>query len=258
MTTPVTISSTPTRIFERKDYQIEIETAINIEKFEQWYRNEGHGDETVRPIMQTLKQVATIVNLQDPEEVKNWLSNQIKNKPCKWKPKTKNKFCYAYTKYNEFRGVTWKKPKFQVQEKLPFIPTEQEIDILISGCGKTTSTVLQMLKETGMRIGELCILKWIDLDTQNKKISITAEKGSNPRILPVSEKLLKMLSKLPRNHGENIFQPKKHMLREYYCLQRKAIAEKKDNPRLLKITFHTFRHWKGTMEYHKLRDLRAV
>ncbi len=30
------------------------------------------------------------------------------------------------------------------------------------------------------------------------------------------------------------------------------------NPRLLKITFRTFRHWKGTMEYHKTRDILHV
>ena len=141
---------------------------------------------------------------------------------------------------------------------MPFIPTEQEIDLLISGCGKTAATVLQMLKETGMRIGELVQLKWIDLDTERKIISITPEKGSNPRILPVSEKLLGMLNKLPRNHKDNIFQPKKHMLRDYYCTQRAAIAKKLQNPRPLNISFHTLRHWKGTIEYHKTKDIMHV
>ena len=31
--------------------------------------------------------------------------------------------------------------------------------------------------------------------------------------------------------------------------QRKALAVKLKNPRLLRIGFHTFRHWKATMEY---------
>ena len=35
-----------------------------------------------------------------------------------------------------------------------FLPTEQEIDQLISGTGKKTTTILQTIKETGMRIGE--------------------------------------------------------------------------------------------------------
>jgi integrase len=40
--------------------------------------------------------------------------------------------------------------------------------------------------------------------------------------------------------------------------QRKRIARKLNNPRILKIGLHTFRHWKGTMEYHKTRDLLHV
>jgi integrase/recombinase XerD len=258
MTTPALNSSIPTRIFEKRDYQIEIETAINLEKFEQSFRQEGHNDETTKPIMQCLKQVACIINLQNPEEVKNWLANLIENKPCTWKDKTKVKFCYAYTDYLTFRGMTWKKPKYTIAQKLPFIPTEQEIDLLISGCGKTTSTVLQTLKETAVRIGELVQIKWTDIDFTGKTVSVTPEKGSNGRILPVSNILLNMIKQLPRIHGEFVFQPQKKMLREYYSVQRKAIAERLQNPRLMKITFHTFRHWKATMLYHETQNIRLV
>jgi len=143
-------------------------------------------------------------------------------------------------------------------DKLPFIPTEQEIDLLIAHCGKTTSTVLQMLKETGIRIGELTQIKWLDIDTERKTVNITPEKHSNPRILTISDKLLAMLNKLPRKHNENVFQPNKHTIREYFCLQRKAIAERLQNPRIQKISFHTLRHWKGTMEYHNTKDIIHV
>ena len=36
------------------------------------------------------------------------------------------------------------------------------------------------------------------------------------------------------------------------------IARKLNNPRLSKITFHTLRHWKATMEYHKTKDIIHV
>ena len=39
---------------------------------------------------------------------------------------------------------------------------------------------------------------------------------------------------------------------------RKRIAQNLGNPRILKIHFHTFRHWKATMEYHKTRDILHV
>jgi integrase len=109
-----------------------------------------------------------------------------------------------------------------------------------------------------MRIGELTQLKWADLDVERKTISVTPEKGSNPRVLPASDKVLGMLNKLPRTHEDNIFQPKKRMLREYFCTKRKEIAKRFQNPRLMKISFHTLRHWKGTVEYHKNPDIMHV
>ena len=32
------------------------------------------------------------------------------------------------------------------------------------------------------------------------------------------------------------------------------MAHKLQNPRILRITFHTFRHFYGTMEYHRTKD----
>jgi integrase len=40
--------------------------------------------------------------------------------------------------------------------------------------------------------------------------------------------------------------------------QREAAARKFNNPRLSKITFTTFRHWKATMEYHETKDILWV
>ena len=77
----------------------------------------------------------------------------------------------------------------------------------------------------------------------------------------LSIKLADMLQTLPKNYGERIFsnphQPLDHH-RDILNQQRKRIAHKLQNPRLLRITFHTLRHWKATMEYHKTRDILYV
>jgi integrase len=259
MTTPNQISAIPTRkIFEKIELNLEIETAETLVKFEIDQKVNGIEQETIRSRMQSLNQVARLIDINQSDQVKKWLANLIEDKPCNWINSTKTKFCDTYTAYLTFTGKTWKAPKYPKVDKLPFIPTEQEIDLLIAHCGKTTSTILQFLKETGVRIGKLVKLKWLDIDFERKLASITPEKHSNPRVLPISDKLIAMLNKLPRNHEENVFQPQKKMLREYYCTQRKEIAERLQNPRLLKISFHTFRHWKGTMEYHKTLDIMHV
>jgi len=36
------------------------------------------------------------------------------------------------------------------------------------------------------------------------------------------------------------------------------MAQNLGNPRIHKITFTTFRHWKGTIEYHKTKDILHV
>lgn len=41
-------------------------------------------------------------------------------------------------------------------------------------------------------------------------------------------------------------------------MQRKRIARKLQNPRLERITFHTIRHWKATMEFQRTNSLPQV
>lgn len=72
------------------------------------------------------------------------------------------------------------------------------------------------------------------------------------RVLPLAAKTLDMLANLPRNK-EKIFGTVDG-LRACYFIQRRKIAQKIANPRLLKIHFHTFRHWKATTEQHNTKD----
>lgn len=225
----------------------------------------GRAEETIRARTQTLRQISQICDINNPEIVKLWLADKNNEhhftKACTWNNNTKTKFTTTYTVFLDFIGKTWTKPEYTVNAKLPFIPTEQEIDLLIASCGKVLATILQMLKETGMRIGELTQLTRESLDAQRKVVNITPEKGSNPRILPISDKLITMLNNLPHNtHAKykTLFQPDKDCLRDYLCTQRKQLATRLNNPRLSKIGFHTLRHWKGTMEYHATKDILHV
>ena len=69
-----------------------------------------------------------------------------------------------------------------------------------------------------------------------------------------------MLNTLPKE-GEYVFKNHYVKLRSLQrCFERcrKRIAAKLNNPRLLKITFHTLRHWKGTTLYRQTRDILFV
>jgi len=101
-------------------------------------------------------------------------------------------------------------------------------------------TLGQILKETGVRVGEAAALKWVDIDFERKIMTFNnPEKRSLPRIKRVSDKLITMVNRLPRKQ-ERIFGGR-GSIEARYNYQRKRLAYKLDNPRLLKITFHTFR-----------------
>ena len=219
MTPPPAILATPTRkIFQ--PISIATNILINLDDFYNEQLKAGKAQETVNGRVSQLKTVARQTSLNEPEIVKEWLTT------AQWNNKTKTKFADTYTNYLKFLGLKWEKPKYTIAERLPFIPTEQEIDLLIASCGKLTSTILQMLKESAMRIGELVQLKWEDIDFARKTVNVTPEKGSNPRILPISDKLIGMINALPKKDRPTVFQPDKHELREYFAInQRNATAE---------------------------------
>jgi len=215
-----------------------------------WLRKQGRREKTVEYYLSILRKIAGNSNLADSESVKEFLMK------VDLQEKSKNTYIAVYSTFLKFVGGRWEKPNYKPVEKMPFIPTEEELDALIAGAGKRMAALLQFLKETGARIGEALKLKWTDVDFERRVVSITPEKGSRPRILPISEKLINMLSILPRR-GERVF-PTYKVAAVSFRLKRKILAEKLSNPRLLKITFHTFRHWKATMEYHKTKDIIHV
>ncbi len=253
MTTPAQTITTPAQMEQE------------IADFKLAQQKDGRAEETIKSRIQALRQVSKICDIDDREIVKLWLSDQKNEhhftKACTWNNRTKTKFVDTYTAYLRHTEKTWNPPHYTVTERLPFIPTEEEIDVLIAGSGKVLSAVLQTLKETGMRIGELTLLTPLNLDTERKALAVAPEKGSNPRILPISDILIGMIKNLPqdpRAHYKTLLQPHKDTLRDYLCTQRKALATRLNNPRLTKMGFHTLRHWKGTMLYHETKDLRHV
>ncbi|MEM2888935.1 MAG: site-specific integrase [Candidatus Bathyarchaeia archaeon] len=217
-----------------------------------WMKKQGYADNTVNRRVRLLSTLLKHgANLLDPESVKDAIARQ------KWSLKTKELAVEAYNCFLKMNGGTWDPPIYKPVKKLPFIPLEAEIDALISGCNRKTATFLQLLKETGARFGEAWRLEWIDVDFQNRLVKITPEKGGEPRVIKVSEKLIAMLNSLPKDECRIFTGSPRHFVRGFRR-QRKKIALKLQNDRVLHITFHTFRHWKATMEYHKTKDILHV
>ena len=192
------------------------------------------------------------INLNDPEDVKF----AIAEKKCG--EGYKKNLVLAYDTFLRMQGRKWDKPKYKPDSKLPYIPLESELDQVISSVGKKTSIYLSVLKETGADPGEALAIEWIDIDKESRSITINHPvKGHKPRIINVSSSLISRLEAIPKT-TDKVFNVKMRTLLKNYSMQRITAANKFNNPRLRKITFTTFRHWKATIEYHKTKDILWV
>jgi integrase len=219
-----------------------------------WMLKQGYRESTIRLTCQRLKHLVKLgADLFDQESIKEAIARQ------KWQESTKVTYVNSYALFAGKHDLQLIKPRYKTtHQKLPFIPTEKEIDQLIASCSKKVSTFLQLLKETGMRSGEAIRLKWKHLDFVTKNVRINnPEKRGNTRIIRISDKLIAMLKAL-RPKSDQVFRGSVHCLRSNFGIQRNRAAEKLKNPRLQRISFHTFRHWKATMEYHRTKDILHV
>ncbi|MEM3699914.1 MAG: site-specific integrase [Candidatus Bathyarchaeia archaeon] len=237
---------------ERQDAgatQLSSDIKGRLVEFAWWLKKQGRSEHTIANYVEFLKMmVENTANILNPESIKDVLARL--NKSNSWKH---HAICAANA-FLKMHGLTWEKPKCVRQRKLPFIPLENELDNLVAGAGKKVAAFLQLLKETGMRAGEALRLNWRDVDFERQIIVLNQpEKGSQPRVFKVSSKLIGMLNALPRK-SERIFPITYHAMKRSFMLARKKIAVKLANPRLLQISFHTFRHWKATVEYHRTKD----
>jgi integrase len=222
-------------------------------EFAFYMEKQGYARETIRGNNSCLRALLTRkADLLDPESVKEALAKEQR-----WSQNRRRNIINAYTLFLKINRTQWEKPLCNVVRKIPFIPTEQEIDQLIAGCPKKTATFLQLLKETAMRSGEAKRLKWTDIDFQRRLITLNdPEKNGLPRLWnnPTS-KLLDMLNALPRSSIYVFGSASSNTIKSTFNKARRRIANKLQNPRLLQIHFHTLRHWKATMEYHNTKDL---
>jgi len=236
-----------------------------IDAYKQWMQNDGRKESTIETRYRSLRAIAKQVNILNPEAVKAFLAARA------WSENTKCKRVEDLSGFYAFKRIQWVPPRYTRTEKIPFVPTETEVDQLIenvsrvSRYGGKTAAFLEVLKETGMRPGEAWRLHWTDVDFGQTHIVLNdPEKRSNSRNPRISSKLIRMLNQLQRS-SPLIFrnQSRGHIksledFRRTFIEQRKRVAASLGNPRINSITFQTFRHFKGTMEYHRTKDILHV
>jgi len=146
-----------------------------IVEYAWWLKKEGYSETTILGRSKLLKILQKRgADLYNPEAMKTAIARQP------WSEGRKANAVDAYSTFLKMVGGKWEPPRYHGVRKIPFIPTETEIDQLIAGCSTRMGTFLQLLKETGMRSGEAWKMTLSDIDTATKTVRITPEKNSNP------------------------------------------------------------------------------
>jgi integrase len=221
--------------------------------FEEHLKAQGYSESTVKACRHYLNLFKRKgIDATKPEEIKGFIAKQ------NWNNHSKASAVVFYGLFAKAMHISWDPPKYRYEQKIPFIPLEEEIDALISGSGAKMSTFLRLLKETGARCGEALRLTWKDLDLEKSTVSINLpEKGSFPRMLPISPTLKAMLNSMPRK-SERIFSGCMDSYQSNFRRQRNKLSIKLKNLRLKQISFHTFRHFYATMRYAKTLNILKV
>ena len=165
-----------------------------------YLKRQNYSEETIRLNRSALKVLMDRgAILWDSDSVKDVIAKQT------WSSSRKKNVIIAYTNFLKINKMTWEPPRCVVIQPFPFIPTEQEIDALISSAPKKLSTFLLLLKETAMRRGEAKRLQWIDIDSERNTITLNnPEKNSKPIMWKVTPQLIAQLNALPKT-DKNVF-----------------------------------------------------
>jgi integrase len=221
-------------------------------------RKEGYRESTCYFSVRTLKRLDRKVNLLEPGAVKRFLANSA------WSEGGKERVAEDLDRFYKFKGIQWERPRYEAVDILPYIPKEADINELISGLSGPVGTFCLLLKETGCRPCEGWAAEWTHIDMERNAIVIRAGKKSRSRELRISNVLVGRLNQLPKG-GKYVFhdgkKPPIDGLKDFtrtFQKERKRISVKCANANLQLISLRTLRHYKGTMEYHRTRDIVHV
>jgi len=219
-------------------------------------KKNAYADTTIESTGKRLRHLQRNCNLQEPENVKGFIANK------KCSNAYKEALIEAYDLLMRSMNQQWQKPFYKRNDKLPKIPTEEKIDMLISNASTRMALFLSMSKDLGTRPIELTWLKVTDINLQNGVTHITGAKHTVGRVGKLKSNTLEMLKqyilKKHLNANDRLFQCKSENMSEQYRIFRNRLAEKLQDPTFKTIRLYDFRHFKATMEYHKTKDLLHV
>jgi integrase len=213
-------------------------------------KSSGKADNTLKSYWYRLETLAKHVNLDGPNEVSRFISN------IKGSGAYKVSFVKAYNHYVRFNGLSWIKPKYKAERKLPKIPTTETIKEIIARASCKYAVIFKLLAETGVMPCELHNMTLRDIDLDRGTIAVQGFKGHASRMFKLKPETQAMLKMYLVKYGNEkpLFPNSKSMFKAWTRL-RNILAEKLQQAELRTIRLYDLRHYFATMTYYKTKDI---
>jgi integrase len=222
-----------------------------------WHlKKQGYSEHTINFVRKALVRIQNDCNFTDPDTVKVFIAKLDVAESYK------RNLCYAYQHYLKLNRLEWEKPKYYARDRLPRIPEERILYMLIASAYPSLALKLSISKETGPRPVELVALRVKDADLEKGIVYPATAKHGSARALKITKKTLEMLK--VHIHDNNIsintkiFRQTSPQYSLSYRNLRRAISEKLKDPSIKTIRLYDLRHFFATKLYHQTKDILFV
>lgn len=149
---------------------------------------------------------------------------------------------------------------------MPFVPTEEQVWYFISTMEDLKQkTMVAIMYSAGLRIGEVCRLRYEDIDRKHMRIHVTHTKGRNDRYAILSQMALDLLTTYWFSYDKPMYwlfpkqtdKDSKKPIDTFYLSRHIHNHEAKIGWEE-KLTCHSFRHAFGTHLYEHGTDLLTI
>ena len=147
---------------------------------------------------------------------------------------------------------------------LPYVPTTQEVQLFINTLPTLKQkTMVALMYSAGLRVGEVCSLKYSDIKRSSMRIHVAQAKNRSDRYAILSQKSLDMLTEYWYAYGKPtkwLFPSKQDTSRpcKTAILANQVLQHRKRLDLNPKLNCHSFRHAFGTHLYESGTDLLTI
>jgi integrase len=235
----------PSAVSRPKNEELIINTLLKL-------KTTGISENSLKSINYRLQYINKYTNLNNPEEVKTFIATM----------KQANSYKIAIIKaYNYLcvaNNLEWIKPKYRTEDKIPLIPTTENVQKIISASTEKYATIFTILAETGLEAHELETVTRKDIDAEKGIITAKGCKGHAPRTFKLKQQTAEMLRTYLYKHPSNNPFPQSIYMGKMWRRTRDKLAKKLQDPQIKQIPMRNLRNYSGAQLYYKLRDPIAV